>query len=101
MTPEEAACSSHRHALTNVIGGTTTDLEVDTEFLKLEDGDRVLLCTDGVTDLLDDRTLASILLESVKSGDACERLIQQALDAGGRDNVTVIVAAYRFPQSAA
>ena len=99
MTPEEAARSSHRHVLTNVIGGTTTDLEVDIEFLKLEDGDRVLLCSDGVTDLLDDQTVTNILLESAKSCDACERLIQQALDAGGRDNVTVIVAAYRFPQT--
>ena len=99
MTPEEAARSSHRHALTNVIGSTTTDLEVDTEFLKLEDGDRVLLCSDGVTDLLDDHTLTNILLESVNSRDACERLIQRALDAGGRDNVTVIVGAYRFPQA--
>jgi serine/threonine protein phosphatase PrpC len=99
MTPEEAARSRHRHALTNVIGGTTADLEVDTEFLKLEDRDRVLLCSDGVTDLLDDHTLTRILLESANSRDACERLIQQALDAGGRDNVTVIVGAYRFPQA--
>jgi protein phosphatase len=43
MTPEEAARSSHRHVLTNVIGGTTTDLEVDTEFLALQDGDLVRL----------------------------------------------------------
>jgi serine/threonine protein phosphatase PrpC len=62
MTPEEAVRSSHRHTLTNVIGGTTTDLEVDTEFLTLEDGDRVLLCSDGLTDLLDDHALTNILL---------------------------------------
>ena len=99
MTPEEAARSSHRHALTNVIGGSTTDLAVDIEFLKIEDGDRVFLCSDGVTDLLDDQILKNILCECVKSSDACERLIQQSLDAGGRDNVTVIVATYRFPQA--
>jgi PPM family protein phosphatase len=71
---------------------------VDTDRLQLDDGDRVLLCSDGLTDLVDDGSIASILLETTRSSDACERLVQRALDAGGRDNVTVIVAAYQIPE---
>jgi protein phosphatase len=70
---------------------------VDTDRLQLEDGDRLLLCSDGLTDLLDDEAIATILLETTRSSEACERLVQRALDAGGRDNVTVIVAAYEIP----
>ena len=70
---------------------------MDTDRLQLEDGDRVLLCSDGLTDLVDDVTITSILLEATRSSEACERLVQRALDNGGRDNVTVIVAAYQLP----
>ena len=66
--------------------------------MQLDDGDRLLLCSDGLTDLVDDETITRILRETSRSSDACDRLVQQALDSGGRDNVTVIVAAYRLPE---
>ena len=69
--------------------------------MQLEDGDRLLLCSDGLTDLVDDEAITRILLETSRSSDACERLVQQALDSGGRDNMTVIVAAYRLPEEPA
>ena len=87
--------------LTNALGGSTEDVHVDTDRLRLEDGDRLLLCSDGLTDLVDDETITEILLEATRSSDACERLVQQALDSGGRDNVTVIVAAYGIPADSA
>lgn len=65
--------------------------------MKLEDGDRVLLCSDGLTEMVDDKTIAAILADAPKSQDACEKLVQRALDNGGRDNVTVIVAGYALP----
>lgn len=74
---------------------------MDTDRLQLEDGDRLLLCSDGLTDLVDDGAIAGILLQTTRSSDACERLVQRALDAGGPDNVTVIVAAYQIPEEAA
>ncbi len=97
LAPGDLASSPHRHVLTNAIGGSTADVHVDTDRLQLEDGDRLLLCSDGLTDLLDDEAIATILLETTRSSEACERLVQRALDAGGRDNVTVIVAAYEIP----
>jgi protein phosphatase len=97
LAPEAVAGSRHRHVLTNALGGASEDVLVDTDRLQLEDGDRVLLCSDGLTDLVDDATITGILLEATRSSEACERLVQRALDNGGRDNVTVIVAAYQLP----
>jgi serine/threonine protein phosphatase PrpC len=97
LAPDDVAHSRHRHVLTNALGGETKDVQVDTDQLQLEDGDRLLLCSDGLTDLVDDATITTILRETTRSSDACERLVQRALENGGRDNVTVIVAAYRVP----
>jgi protein phosphatase len=101
LAPGDVAGSSHRHVLTNALGGSSADVQVDTDRLQLEDGDRLLLCSDGLSDLVDDGAIASILLETTRSSVACERLVQRALDAGGRDNVTVIVAGFQIPPEAA
>jgi PPM family protein phosphatase len=97
LAPGDVASSRHRHILTNALGGSSDDAQVDTDRVQLEDGDRVLLCSDGLTDLVDDEAITRILDGAASSSEACERLVQQALDGGGRDNVTVIVAAYRLP----
>ena len=80
------------HILTNAIGGSTEKVDVDVDLLRLEDGDRVLLCSDGLTDLVDDDEIADTLAAMKSSKDACAELMRQALDGGGRDNITVIVA---------
>jgi PPM family protein phosphatase len=97
LAPADVAGSRHRHVLTNALGGSGEDVKVDTDRLQLEDGDCLLLCTDGLTDLVDDDAITGILRDATRSSDACERLVQRALDNGGRDNVTVIVAAYGLP----
>jgi protein phosphatase len=101
LAPDDVADSRHRHVLTNALGGSSEDVRVDTDLLRLNDGDRLLLCSDGLTDLVDDETITNILRNATRSSDACERLVQRALDNGGRDNVTVIVAAYRLPEELA
>jgi serine/threonine protein phosphatase PrpC len=101
IAPADVADSRHRHVLTNALGGSCVDVHVDTDQMQLEDGDRVLLCSDGLTDLVDDEAIAGILRTAGRSTDACERLVQRALDSGGRDNVTVIVAGYQLPEAPA
>jgi protein phosphatase len=101
LAPDDVADSRHRHVLINALGGACVDVHVDTDQMQLEDGDRLLLCSDGLTDLVDDETITRILRETSRSSDACERLVQQALDNGGHDNVTVIVAGYRLPEEPA
>jgi protein phosphatase len=98
LRPADVADSPHRHILTNALGGAGGHVRVDTDWLELEDGDRLLLCSDGLTDLVDDEAITGILRGAAESSDACEQLVQRALDAGGRDNVTVIVATYRLPE---
>jgi PPM family protein phosphatase len=97
LHPSDLATSGVRHILTNALGGSTEHVDVDVDLLRLEDGDRLLLCSDGLTDLVDDDAIVETLAGTPASGDACDRLLQMALDRGGRDNVTVIVAAYTLP----
>jgi protein phosphatase len=97
LAADEAQSSKLRHVLTNVVGGSDDDEEVDIDVLQLDDGDRVLLCSDGLTDGLDDETIAGTLSAAGSSNEACRRLMQLALDRGGRDNITVIVGAYTIP----
>lgn len=97
LRPCDVSNAGVRHILTNALGGSTEDVDVDIDLLRLEDADRLLLCSDGLTDLVDDGAIAETLASAETSSEACDRLVQMALDRGGRDNVTVIVAAYTFP----
>jgi PPM family protein phosphatase len=97
LHPSDVTISGVRHILTNALGGSSEHVDVDVDILRLETGDRLLLCSDGLTDLVDDDTITETLTGASASGEACDRLLQLALDRGGRDNVTVIVAAYTIP----
>jgi len=96
LSEEDAALSRFRHVLVNALGGSADQVAVDIDLLRLEDGDRLLLCTDGLTDCVDDTTLAATLAGTLPSNDACHQLLQLALDGGGRDNITAIVATFEF-----
>ncbi len=87
-----------RHILTRAIGLPQTGGEPDVYRYKLADGDRLLLCTDGLTDLVDDETIARELARGTPSGTACESLVELALERGGKDNVTVVLATFRLPK---
>jgi protein phosphatase len=93
----DVASSGVRHILTNALGGSTEHVDVDIDVIRLENGDRLLLCSDGLTDLVDDDAITDTMAAAPASADACDRLVQLALDRGGHDNVTVIVAGYTFP----
>jgi protein phosphatase len=100
-SPGDATLSRLRHILTNALGGSDAHVDVDIDLLRLEDGDRLLLCSDGLTDCVDDDTIAATLDGAHTSNEACGRLLQRALDGGGRDNITVIVGAFGFSAPAA
>jgi protein phosphatase len=98
LRPGDVAGSRTRHILTNVLGGSADNVDVDIDLLCLEDGDRLLLCSDGLTDLVEDDMITKTLSEAQSSSEACTQLVHHALESGGRDNVTVIVAAYTIPE---
>lgn len=80
------------HVLVNAIGGDGKPPEVESHRLHLMAGDRLLLCSDGLSGELPEPTLAGLLAGAGSPTDACQRLVSAALDAGGRDNVTTVVA---------
>jgi protein phosphatase len=85
---------SWHHVLTNCLGGGQNALRVEFHHIRLEDGDQLLLCTDGLTDLVRDGEIAAILARFAQPQDAVQALVDLALERGGRDNVTVVLAQY-------
>ncbi len=86
------------HILTHAIGGSFDEL-IKIEHFHLVHGDCLLLCTNGLTDLVEDFRIADVLIGRRKLDDQCRALIDLALDAGGTDNVSIILAQYAIPQS--
>lgn len=79
--------------LSHAIGSDGVErLPADLQHLPLEDGDRLLLCSDGLSDPLTDGQIAQILTAAKSPREACADLIAGALDGGGPDNVTCVVA---------
>jgi PPM family protein phosphatase len=85
------------HILTNYLGGPGRGGDADVHHLHLADGDRLLLCTDGLTDMVDDEEISRTLDQHPDTEDACRVLVERALERGGRDNVTAVLGRYSFP----
>jgi PPM family protein phosphatase len=92
ISPEEARVHPAQGRLTRFLGMEGAALP-ETTRLNIEHGDRLLLCTDGLSGMLDAPSLERILREQADPHDACRLLIEQANAAGGRDNITAIVVA--------
>jgi protein phosphatase len=92
ITPEVAATHQYSHVITNAVGGTSQGVQAEVHKLGLGPGDVLLLCSDGLTGMLPDARLAELLLAESDPETACRRLVDEACAAGGRDNVTAIVA---------
>lgn len=92
MSPEEAAKHQWRHYVTNAIGGVDTEIAVEVHKLPLQAGDRMLLCSDGLTEMVSEHQIARILQTEEDPRSACERLVAQANEKGGHDNTTVVAA---------
>lgn len=90
ITPEQAAVHPRRHVVTRALG-TGDETEADYWLLPVEEGDRILVCSDGLNAELTDEHIFRILSTVGHPQDAVDALIQAALRNGGRDNVTVIV----------
>ncbi len=90
LTPEEAEDHPQRSIITRALGPESV-VEVDTRTFHARAGDVYLLCSDGLTTMLSEAKLAQVLLDHPRVRDAGEALIAQANEAGGRDNITVIL----------
>ncbi|MFN8193265.1 MAG: protein phosphatase 2C domain-containing protein [Nocardioidaceae bacterium] len=90
ITPAEVATHPERHVVTRALGGPD-DLDPDFFLLPLPDAERLLLCSDGVTGMIGDDRVGSILADTEDPRDAADRLVAAAVAAGGRDNATAVV----------
>ena len=90
MTEDEARKSRYRNVVTRAIGISPTVLS-DVSTHTLQEADRILVCTDGLTTMIQDVEIANILDKSENNISAAQSLIQAALQAGGNDNITVSV----------
>lgn len=94
LTPEAIARNPMRHVLTHVVGAhEQAPVEVTTR--TLEDGELLLLCSDGLHGAVSDAEIERTLASSDDPVTIVRSLIQQALDRGGRDNITALVVGYR------
>ena len=90
ISAEEARNHPQRSLITQAVQGEP--ISPSGVLLTPRVGDRLLLCSDGLSDMLDDDAIAQALREKADPRECGQRLVELALDAGGRDNVTVVVA---------
>lgn len=94
LSGADPAARSMRHVLTAALGVLGTRTKPEVKRIQLRPHDQILLCTDGLTAMVDDTTITSALDTAQSSSAACSDLVSLALAAGGKDNVTVVVARF-------
>ena len=99
LAPGGEAGHPCRHVVTNILGGDEPCVQVELHRLDLRPDDVLLLCSDGLTEMLPDDRIAVLLREERDPRRACERLVAEANGHGGKDNITVIVAQVGEPGS--
>jgi serine/threonine protein phosphatase PrpC len=90
LTPAEAAIHPHRSVITRALG-TDGDVEPDVIEMDAQVGDRIMLCSDGLTGMVPDTDILEILAAGDDAQKTAETLVKAALISGGEDNVTVVV----------
>jgi protein phosphatase len=89
ITEDQAATHPRRHLLTRVLG--MPDVKVDEEELEVQPGDRIVVCSDGLTTMLADDIIRDLARNAETASEAAWALVEAANAAGGYDNTTVAV----------
>ena len=88
ITPEDAKVHPRKNVITRALGAEE-NVAVDSDCLNLSNGDTLLLCSDGITNFLDDKDILKVFQNNDISAVA-ERLVEEANENGGGDNITVV-----------
>ena len=103
MTPDQARLSPQRHIINQYVGLSSADPAFE-PYLSIPQraqvGDLYLLCSDGLIDMVEDEAIRRILIRASDPTEAVDALVQQALDNGGHDNVTVLCVKVKGPRDA-
>jgi protein phosphatase len=94
LSADEAAVSRWSHVVTSAVGAESCEVKVELHKVGLRAGDVLLLCSDGLTGMVGEEAIAAVLSEATDPEAASRRLVERANAAGGRDNVSVIVARF-------
>ena len=92
LTPEEARRHPFRNVITQALGNGG-DLDVAVQELQVQELDRILLCSDGLSGMIQDQEIWEIVQTSPDVAEATRRLIAKAMNNGGEDNITVVIVA--------
>jgi PPM family protein phosphatase len=87
--------TAFQHVLTNCLGADARHVTSEVHHLQLDDGDHLVLCTDGLSDLVDADEIQQAITATEDPQEACGRLVDLALERGGKDNITVVIARFR------
>jgi PPM family protein phosphatase len=94
VSPNDPVSSSLQHLLTAALGALDAEIEPEVNRWHLSPGDQLILCSDGLTKMVDDATILKAACEANSAARACHDLIELALAGGGLDNITVVLARF-------
>jgi len=94
IQPADVAKHRFRHVITNVVGGSDVGVNVEAHAMEVEAGDRLLMCSDGLTEMVTDDVIAATLRAEPDPEPACRTLLAKANEAGGRDNITLLIVRF-------
>lgn len=90
LSPEQAEIHPQRSVLTRALG-IEQAVQIDTSSLEIKPKDKILLCTDGLTSMVDDPEIERILNEPDDPQTICQNLVEAANEKGGHDNITALI----------
>lgn len=93
LTPDEARRHPFRNVITQALGNGG-DLDIAIQEVQVRELDRILLCTDGLSGMIQDQEIWETVQNAPDADTAAETLVRQAMDNGGEDNITVVIVAF-------
>jgi PPM family protein phosphatase len=94
LRPDQVPGHRLRHIITNVVGGPERGVKVEARALEVQAGDRLVLCSDGLTEMVTNEAITATLNAEPAPEIAAKQLLAQANDGGGRDNITLLIARF-------
>lgn len=93
ITPQEARNHPEKNIITKALG-TEPSEDYDIYEFTVREGDKILLCSDGLTDMIEDHQINEILTQNLSPGEAASALVSAAKENGGKDNITVVLICF-------
>ena len=94
LRPDQVAGHRLRHVITNAVGGPELGVEVEARALEVQAGDRLLLCSDGLTEMVKDEAIAATLDAEPEPETCAKRLLARANEGAASDNITLLVVRF-------